>query len=55
MLHPGLSRALVTAHIEDLHRAATLRQAIPVPQGGRVHLQLGGLKPHQRQAGVGIK
>ena len=27
MLHPALSRALATAHIEDLHRAATARRA----------------------------
>jgi hypothetical protein len=26
MLHPDLRRALATAHIEDLHRAATPRQ-----------------------------
>ena len=28
MLHPALDRALVTAHIEDLHRAAARRRAI---------------------------
>ena len=28
MLHPALSRALATAHIEDLHRAATQRHTI---------------------------
>ena len=28
MLHPALSRALATAHIEDLHRAAALRHTI---------------------------
>ena len=28
MLHPDLARALATAHIEDLHRAAARRQAI---------------------------
>ncbi len=28
MLHPALARALVTAHIEDLHRAAARRHAI---------------------------
>jgi hypothetical protein len=28
MLHPALSRALATAHIEDLHRAAAPRHAI---------------------------
>ena len=28
MLHPGLARALATAHIEDLHRAAARRRAI---------------------------
>jgi hypothetical protein len=28
MLHPALSRALATAHIEDLHRAAASRRAI---------------------------
>ena len=28
MLHPALSRALATAHIEDLHRAAAARHAI---------------------------
>jgi hypothetical protein len=41
MLHPALSRALATAHIEDLHRAATPRQTI--------RLQQGGLKPHERK------
>ena len=56
MLHPALSRALATAHIEDLHRAlatahieglhrpATPRQTIRVQQGG--------LKPRESQAGV---
>jgi hypothetical protein len=29
MLHPALARALATAHIEDLHRAAARRRAIP--------------------------
>ena len=28
MLHPALSRALATAHIEDLHRAAAPRHKI---------------------------
>ena len=28
MLHPALRRALATAHIEDLHRAAAPRQTI---------------------------
>jgi hypothetical protein len=28
MLHPTLTRALATAHIEDLHRAAAQRQTI---------------------------
>jgi hypothetical protein len=28
MLHPALTRALVTAHIEDLHRAAARRRTI---------------------------
>jgi hypothetical protein len=28
MLHPALSRALATAHIEDLHRAAARRHTI---------------------------
>ena len=28
MLHPALARALATAHIEDLHRAAARRRAI---------------------------
>jgi hypothetical protein len=28
MLHPDLGRALATAHIEDLHRAAARRRAI---------------------------
>ena len=28
MLHQALSRALATAHIEDLHRAAARRRAI---------------------------
>jgi hypothetical protein len=44
MLHPALRRALATAHIEDLHRAATPRQTI--------RLQQGGLKPREGQAGV---
>jgi hypothetical protein len=44
MLHPALRRALATAHIEDLHRAATPRQTI--------RLQQGGLKPRESQAGV---
>ena len=30
MLHPALSRALATAHIEDLHRAAAQRHTIPL-------------------------
>ena len=28
MLHPDLARALATAHIEDLHRAAARRRTI---------------------------
>ena len=28
MLHPALTQALVTAHIEDLHRAAARRHTI---------------------------
>ena len=57
MLHPALSRALATAHTEDLrrralatahteglHRPATPRQTIRVQQGG--------LKPRESQAGV---
>ena len=44
MLHPALSRALATAHIEDLHRAAAPRQTI--------RLQQGGPKPRESQAGV---
>jgi hypothetical protein len=28
MLHPALARALATAHIEDLHRAAARRETI---------------------------
>ena len=28
MLHPALARALATAHIEDLHRAASRRHTI---------------------------
>jgi hypothetical protein len=28
MLHPDLARALVNAHIDDLHRAAARRRAI---------------------------
>jgi hypothetical protein len=28
MLHPALARALATAHIEDLHRAAARRHTI---------------------------
>jgi hypothetical protein len=28
MLHPDFARALATAHIEDLHRAAARRRAI---------------------------
>ena len=28
MLHPALARALATAHIEDLHRAAARKRAI---------------------------
>ncbi len=28
MLHPALARAIVTAHIEELHRAAARRRAI---------------------------
>jgi hypothetical protein len=34
MLHPDLARALATAHIEDLHRAAARRQSIRL--AGRV-------------------
>ena len=37
MLHPTLRRALATAHIEDLHRAATPRQPIRPQQGGLQH------------------
>jgi hypothetical protein len=47
MLHPALRRALATAHIEELHRAATPRQTI--------RLQKGGLKPRENQAGVRCK
>jgi len=28
MLHPALTQAIVTAHIEDLHRAAARRRTI---------------------------
>jgi hypothetical protein len=52
MLHPALRRALATAHIEDLHRAATPRQTIRLQKGGLIHLQQGGLKPRESQAGV---
>ena len=34
MLHPALTRALATAHIEDLHRAAAERRAIRLARGG---------------------
>jgi hypothetical protein len=51
MLHPALSRALATAHIEDLYRAATPRQTIRLQQGRVIHLQQGGLKPRESQAG----
>ena len=44
MLHPALARALATAHIEDLHRAATPRQMI--------RLQQGAPTPRESQAGV---
>jgi hypothetical protein len=44
MLHPALTRALATAHIEDLHRSATPRQTIRVQQGGPT--------PRESQAGV---
>jgi hypothetical protein len=41
MLHPDLARALATAHIEDLHRAAARRRAIrlarPVAHEPRGH------------------
>ena len=33
MLHPALARALATAHIEDLHRAAARRRAIRFARG----------------------
>ena len=52
MLHPALSRALATAHIEDLHRAATPRQTIRLQQGRMIHLEPRGLKPPESQAGV---
>ena len=62
MLHPALSRALATAHIEDLHRPATLRQTLRVEQGGpkpresqagvTIRVRQGGLKPRESQAGV---
>jgi hypothetical protein len=60
MLHPALRQALATAHIEDLHRAATPRQTIRLQQRGLIHLQQGGLirlqqrglKPRESQAGV---
>ena len=32
MLHPALARALATAHMEDLHRAAARRLAIRFPR-----------------------
>ena len=65
MLHPALSRALATAHIEDLHRAATPRRTIRVRQGDlnpraatprrTIRLRRDGLNPRESQAGVGPK
>ena len=56
MLHPVLRRALATAHIEDLHRAATPRQTIRLHRAATprqtISLQQGGLKPRESQAGV---
>jgi hypothetical protein len=49
MLHPALRRALATAHIEDLRRAATPRQTIRLPQGGLTPRER---KTRESQAGV---
>ncbi len=49
MLHPALSRALITAHVEDLYRAATSRQTIRLPQGGPKPRER---TPRERQTGV---
>jgi hypothetical protein len=49
MLHPALSRALATTHIEGLHRAATPRQTIRLRQG---RLKPRERKPRESQAGV---
>ncbi len=43
MLHPALSRALATAHIEDLHRAAPPRQTVRLQQGALIRLRQGAL------------
>jgi hypothetical protein len=37
-MHPALSAALATAHIEDLHRAATRSHTVrPARHGTRMH------------------
>jgi len=49
MLHPALSRALATAHIEDLRRPAAPRQTIRLQQGG---LKAREKRRRESQAGV---
>jgi hypothetical protein len=58
MLHPALARALATAQVEDLHRAAAAaklgRAEVPIvrmPIRRRRPL-IAGVKPREGQAGV---
>ena len=60
MLHPDFARALATAHIEDLHRAAARRRAIRcalrVAHGPHVGLpQADGITPTESPQARGIR
>jgi hypothetical protein len=60
MLHPDFARALATAHIEDLHRAAARRRAIRfarrVAHGPHVGLpQADGMTPTEIPQARGIR
>lgn len=59
MLHPALARALATARIEDLHRAAAAAkptESSPAAVVGmpirRPRPLIAGVKPRESQAGV---
>jgi hypothetical protein len=55
MLHPALDRALVTARIEDLHRAAADRRAIQLARGVARSPHLATRSPQAAPAPGGIR